>query len=58
MDSNNNQSDITGYDVEFVNKEPNDMTCCICLFVLKEPMQAEECGHRFCKMCVEKLQKM
>ena len=44
-----------GYDVEFVDKEPNDVTCCICLLVLKEPMQAEECGHRFCKSCAEDL---
>jgi len=46
-----------GYDVEFVGNEPNDVTCCICLHVLKEPMQAEECGHRFCKSCADDLQK-
>jgi len=47
-----------GYDVEFVDKlEQNDVTCCICLLVLKEPMQAEECGHRFCKSCAKDLQE-
>ena len=46
-----------GYDVEFVNSEPENITCSICLFVLKQPMQAEDCGHRFCKTCVEALEK-
>ncbi|XP_066935138.1 TNF receptor-associated factor 6-like [Clytia hemisphaerica] len=47
-----------GYDVELVNGElENDITCSICLFILKDPMQAIECGHRFCKTCVAGLQK-
>ena len=46
-----------GYDVEFVGKEPKHITCSICLYVLKEPMQARQCGHRFCKSCVGFLQK-
>jgi len=47
-----------GYDVELVNGElENDVTCSICLFILKDPMQAIECGHRFCKTCVAGLQK-
>jgi len=46
-----------GYDVEFVEKEPKHATCSICLYVLKEPMQARQCGHRFCKSCVSCLQK-
>uniref|UniRef100_A0A7M5X679 Uncharacterized protein n=1 Tax=Clytia hemisphaerica TaxID=252671 RepID=A0A7M5X679_9CNID len=44
-----------GYDVKFVGVEPLNVTCSICLFTLREPMQAEECGHRFCKSCVEEL---
>ena len=46
-----------GYDVKFVGVEPLNVTCSICLFTLREPMQAEECGHRFCKSCLEDLQK-
>ncbi|XP_066917077.1 TNF receptor-associated factor 6-like isoform X2 [Clytia hemisphaerica] len=47
-----------GYDVEFLNGEPDDnVTCSICLFVLREPMQSIGCGHRYCKTCVERLQK-
>ena len=48
-------TETCGYDVEFVGNPPNDVTCCICLHILKEPMQAEGCGHRFCQACVEKL---
>jgi len=50
----NSSAEKGGYDVQFVN-EANDVTCCICLLVLKEPMQGEECGHRFCKSCAEGL---
>ena len=46
-----------GYDVEFVGNEPNHVTCCICLLVLREPMQARQCGHRFCKSCVDLFEK-
>ncbi|XP_066935137.1 TNF receptor-associated factor 6-like [Clytia hemisphaerica] len=47
-----------GYDVEFATVYPEDnVTCAICLFILREPMQAIECGHRFCKSCVADLKK-
>ena len=46
-----------GYDVKFVKGDPENIQCSICLFTLREPMQAEECGHRFCKSCVEDLPK-
>jgi len=52
-----NSTAVGGYDVEFVGNEPNDVKCCICLLVLRDPMQAEECGHRFCKSCVGELRK-
>lgn len=43
-----------GYDIEFIaGNEPHDFTCSICLFVLREPMQAEQCGHRYCRSCIE-----
>ena len=52
-----NNGDGGGYDVRFVGDHPNDVDCCICLLVLREPVQAEECGHRFCKSCVENLKE-
>uniref|UniRef100_A0A7M5UG47 Uncharacterized protein n=1 Tax=Clytia hemisphaerica TaxID=252671 RepID=A0A7M5UG47_9CNID len=48
-----------GYDVEFVHEDiySNYSTCSICLLVLREPMQAQDCGHRFCKSCLVGLKK-
>jgi len=46
-----------GYDVEFAGDEPSHVTCSICLYILKEPMQAQQCGHRFCKSCLNCLKK-
>ena len=47
-----------GYDVEFVKDYSDDnVTCSICLFILRQPLQAIECGHRFCKSCVADLKK-
>ncbi|XP_066935226.1 TNF receptor-associated factor 6-A-like [Clytia hemisphaerica] len=48
---------LGGFDVEFVLEEKDDLKCSICLLVLREPMQAEQCGHRFCKGCVINLPK-
>eukprot|EP00111_Clytia_hemisphaerica_P017793 TCONS_00052623-protein len=46
-----------GYDVEFLHEQFDDMKCSICLLILREPMQADECGHRFCKSCVVNIEK-
>jgi len=48
-----------GYDVTFADEQldTNDMTCVICLFILREPHQAVPCGHRFCCGCIEKVRK-
>ena len=48
-----------GFEVDFVkdNNELDNFTCSICLFILREPMQSESCGHRFCKSCVEDIPK-
>jgi len=47
----------TGYDVELVGQSDlkENSGCVICLHILREPMQAVPCGHRFCKVCSEKL---
>ena len=49
-------NDVYGYDVEFVNapEDIDQITCIICLCILKEPIQAL-CGHRFCRKCFEKI---
>ena len=45
---------VGGYDVELVNGDI-DVICRVCLHVLREPMQAIDCEHRFCRMCVDQL---
>ena len=47
-----------GYDVEFtenLSTSLDDIKCAICLLILKEPVQANPCGHRFCKTCIERI---
>ena len=46
-----------GFEVEFVKNDAKNMTCNVCLYTLKEPMQSEKCGHRFCRECVKLLPK-
>ena len=35
--------------------ELQNLLCCICGYVLREAMQVTQCGHRFCKSCIEKI---
>ena len=62
------KADLTmeGYDLEGVSvynmlgsalklEELQTLLCSICGFVLREAMQVTQCGHRFCKNCIEKV---
>jgi len=40
-----------GYDYDFIKVLPEDLTCTLCHFAYKQPLQIEECGHTFCKEC-------
>jgi len=42
-----------GYDYEFITDLPEDLTCVLCHFAFKNPVQVEECGHKFCKQCFD-----
>lgn len=46
-----------GYDYELVATQiaPEDFTCVFCHYILKGPVQIEECGHIFCKDCFEQM---
>ncbi|XP_068718085.1 TNF receptor-associated factor 4-like [Montipora capricornis] len=45
---------LGGYDEEFVDDIEDDLQCPICYLPLKVPVQTEVCGHRFCKLCLER----
>ena len=42
-----------GYGEEFVSAVDEDLQCPICHLPLKDAVQTEECGHRFCRKCLE-----
>lgn len=42
-----------GYDAQFETPLPEDLTCPICMFAFREPIQTE-CGHQFCKTCIDR----
>ncbi|XP_066926497.1 TNF receptor-associated factor 6-B-like isoform X3 [Clytia hemisphaerica] len=46
-----------GYKLNFVHRQPDNTICSICRLVLCNPMQAERCGHRYCKSCLYDLPK-
>ena len=48
-----------GYDCEFVEPPPSVLQteCPVCLLVLKEPCLISCCGHKFCRECIEPMEK-
>jgi len=48
---------VGGHDYEFVTNLPEDLTCVVCHFALKNPVQLEDCGHRFCKECFDQMKQ-
>ena len=55
MQNDQNPEDV-GYDVEFVDErvKEDDIECVICRLILRDPVQTQKCGHRFCKICIQK----
>ena len=53
------KDDRGGYDCEFVEPPPSGLQaeCPVCLLVLKEPCLISCCGHKFCRECIERIQK-
>ena len=47
---------MPGYEVKFVNPLLKRHECPICFFTMRNPVQTE-CGHRFCKECLEPVLK-
>ena len=48
-----------GYDCVFVEPPPSvlQIECPVCLLVLKEPCLISCCGHKFCRECIERIEK-
>jgi len=46
---------IGGYDYDFIEVLPDDLTCTLCHFAYKQPVQIEDCGHKFCKECFQQM---
>ena len=44
---------LGGYDDEFLSVVEADLQCPICHLPLKDTVLTEECGHRFCRKCLE-----
>ena len=44
-----------GYECDFISEVPLDLICSVCHFVVKEPIQLENCGHGMCKLCFNHL---
>ena len=42
-----------GHDVEPVNPLNDNIKCQICMLIIRDPVQLSECGHRFCKLCMD-----
>ena len=48
---------VGGYDYEFSSPLPLEYECPICHLAFRDPVQLEECGHRFCQSCLTELRK-
>ena len=48
-----------GYDCEFVEPPPEafQTECPVCMLILKEPCLISCCGHKFCRVCIERVKK-
>ena len=46
-------ADKVGYDVESVDILNQNFNCQICMFIIRDPVQLSECGHGFCKLCMD-----
>ena len=58
-DSRSSAESRGGYDCEFVEPPPEAIQseCPVCLLILKEPCLISCCGHKFCRICVERVKE-
>jgi len=46
---------VGGYDYNFIEDLPGDLTCTLCHFGFKNPVQIEKCGHIYCEDCYNQM---
>jgi len=49
------ESIVGGYDYVFITDISEDLVCTLCHLAFKNPLQIEECGHIFCKLCFDQM---
>ncbi|PFX14192.1 TNF receptor-associated factor 4, partial [Stylophora pistillata] len=55
MAAGQNVPELGGYDFEFTSKVPEELECPVCQLTMKDPIEIEGCGHRFCSLYNEGL---
>ncbi len=48
-------SGVGGYDNNFVDTPPDELTCLICHFVARDPRQIQCCAKLYCRICLDQV---
>ena len=56
-DEEDTQPRFGGYEYEFVDEVSDSQKCPVCLLPMRDAVQTLECGHRFCKDCLQRILK-
>ena len=54
-DEEDTQPRFGGYEYEFVDEVSDSQKCPVCLLPMRDAVQTLECGHRFCKDCLQRI---
>ena len=54
-DEDDTQPRFGGYEYEFVDEVSDSQKCPVCLLPMRDAVQTLECGHRFCKDCLQRI---
>ncbi len=50
-------SEVGGYDNNFVDTPPDELTCLICHSVARDPQQISCCAKLYCRMCLDEVKR-
>lgn len=53
VDEEEIQPRFGGYEYEFVDEVSPNQKCPVCLLPMKDAVQTSDCGHRFCRDCLQ-----